>query len=541
MHDIRVPACIDMKFICHIICKINYFHSFFIVYVIDDPTKFKNIDYLTNGYNLITGNPHTTTEFDPGFGGFKLFDLTYENGDVSADGKHYLPDHVSAKNQPSCSFSFTTSAITNTASYSESLSVEAKVEGEGWGASFSASAGSKSTKETTSSHENRFYSAKADCTVYVAEIDYDHANISDVFKKIVHQLGTNITDQQQLNGYYKLIAQYGTHFVSSVTMGGRYGYRSEMSNSKAMELSSQGINVNVAAGYSGVVSVSASAATDYQKKQAKEFNEARTNVEEFFVGGGPPSDNENWNPHAWATTVAENPLPISYKLIHIEQLLIREHFPKDKQINTKREILKKVMAAYCRQISSEPELCDREYRNTSSFIPLKMVTKFEPSSLLYDFVIWTPILEPHERLPGMLVTRDKMPTNTFVIKTTEFSKLSDVARPAKSWIQHQFVGLFLYAIPVYIPVCPDGFAAISDFYTSSNNDFDLRLPCFANECLVDCALDKSNALDRVYIYKNGFPALGGNYAKAGSSFFSFGFGRGDPVYSKCLSYTCVDF
>ena len=280
--------------------------------------------------------------FDPGFKANRLFNLTYNDGSVTPDGQHLVNDHVTAMDQPSCSFSFVSTRITNTASFSDSLSVDASVTGKGWGASFSGSGSYKSVHETTSSFESRFYSTKAICIVYSAAINYDNAMLSCKFKSAVGMLGVSNGTTDVTPEYRNFIVEYGTHFVYSMRMGGRYGYQSEMSNSKSMELTFQGLNVKAAAGYSGLVTVNANATTDDQKKQAKQFEEARSSVVEFFVGGGPPAGNDTWTPENWAVTVEQNPLPITYTLVHIENLFTKVHFPQDKLISAKKDFLTKV-------------------------------------------------------------------------------------------------------------------------------------------------------------------------------------------------------
>ena len=367
---------------------------------------------------------------------------------MSGDSDHLIPDNVEASEQPTCTFSFTTTTITQISSYSESLSVDANADFEGWGASFSASVDYKEAKETVSNQETRLYSTKAECIVYAASIYYNNAKLSNNFRQAVLELNStgDFTD------YYNLIDQYGTHFVSSIKMGGRYGYQSEMSNSKVMEMSSKGTNVKMAAGYSGVASVKASSATETQKKQSEEFNKARTEVKEFFVGGGPPSGDEDWTPHAWSTTVAENPLPIRYKLVSIEQLFTSERFPEDNNIHTKSETLKRIMTLYCQRISSDPELCGKDFQDAKPMIPVKIVheLKQEPlSSMLPIPAYFYPVLEPYERVLGVLLG-SKTPDSTVVIKSHNVGALSDVVKPASSWKQSDHPFQSLFSLPKFV-------------------------------------------------------------------------------------------
>ena len=480
--------------------------------------------------------------FDPGFMANRLFKLTYNDQIVTPDGKHLIPDHVTAMNQPSCSFSFVSSTITNTASFSESLSVDASVNGEGWGASFSASVGYKNVHETTSSSENRFYSTKAVCMVYSAAVDYDNAMLSDDFELAVKNLGiSNSTDTT--SQYRNFIDEFGTHFVYSMRMGGRYGYQSQISNSKTMELASQGLNVKAAAGYSGLVTVNANAATDEQMKQAKEFEEARSSVVEFFVGGGPPSGNDSWTPESWAVTVEQNPLPITYTLVHIENLFTKEYFPNDENISVKKDLLTKALLTYCLEKSAEPDLCYKEYQDSSS-ISIKLLAKEDIRNGYGGF--WVPFFEPFESIPGHVVGPN--PSNVpslFVIIARDLKKISHLIRPAETHWNISQTCPFPGFVDFRTPTCPDGFSSISDFYVDMENGFDGAksfLPCFAESCLADCSFGPPSSIDvdcEILHYEQGYPALFGNYKEALYSFFR-NTNDGNFV-PKCLTYACLDF
>ena len=450
-----------------------------------------------------------------------------------------VPDHATAMNQPSCSFSFVTSTISNSATLSTSLSVDASVEGKGWGASFSASVDYKSVHEATSRSESRFYSTKAQCMVYSASISYEVAKLSSDFVNSVSKLSHENSDSKEtISKYRNFINQYGTHFVNSMRMGGRYGYRSEVSNSKSMDMTSQGLNVKAAAGYSGLKTVNANATTDEQKRQAKEFEEARSSVEQFFVGGGPPSSNGNWTAKGWAATVEENPLPITYTLVHIENLLTSAFFPQDRYIAAKQAILLDVLKSYCLKVSAEPDLCDKEYRD-STLIPLRLLKKSEVEQ---SYNIWLPILEPFEKVPGMVVSQN-FPNTLFVI--LDNADISSLVRPADSWTSPGSCSS--KGVSFHSPSCPGGFSSVSDFYTIQTSQFDPArntLPCFADSCVTDCALFAANPafIDNdkncpVFVHEKGYPALGGQYGRAQHSFHHYS-NSGTP---KCLLYHCLDY
>ena len=467
-----------------------------------------------------------------------MFQLTYDLNQTTPDGEHSVPDHVTAMNQPSCSFSFTTSAVTGTASYAQSLAVDASVQGGGWGAKFSASVDYQQVSETTSSHEDHFYSSKAQCMVYEATLDYGNAELTEDFRGNVERLSINSSDPDTSIQYQNFINLYGTHFVYSMRMGGRYGYRSEITNSNSMELTMQGLDIKIAAGYSGLFSVSASAATEEEKKQAQAFNSARSSVEEFFVGGAPPGS-DDWTAKDWANTVAEDPLPIVYKLAHIEDLLIDDYFPDDNDIDAKRDILKEVMLEHCRKISIDPGLCDTEYTGSSTLIPIKILSPENVGHHSRNYYV--PLLEPFEKAPGIIIGRTH-PNTSFIIRANDENKLIDLVRPALEWVHSNISA-------DQMPKCPDGFRSISDFYpTPYLRDFtNTTLPCFAEKCITECTMSVVDMDDGVFmLYQNGYPALGGYFAKALYSFYRCRARNrpdDDGVFGnfKCLTYACLDF
>jgi len=75
-----------------------------------------------------------------------------------------------------------------------------------------------------------------------------------------------------LGGYLEFIRGYGTHYLAGVTMGGRFGFQSEFETNSYMNMLSIGLDVKVAAGYSGRIDIEANTATDIQIQMAHVFN-----------------------------------------------------------------------------------------------------------------------------------------------------------------------------------------------------------------------------------------------------------------------------
>lgn len=66
-----------------------------------NPLTSKIPEFIGQGYNLLTGNPFTN-HIDEGFTS-PIFDLTYEKGQETEDGKYKIPDHTHSTETISCS------------------------------------------------------------------------------------------------------------------------------------------------------------------------------------------------------------------------------------------------------------------------------------------------------------------------------------------------------------------------------------------------------------------------------------------------------
>lgn len=526
-----------------------------------DPDTFPNIGYLTSGYDIYQGNPHSTNGLDPGFKTRQLFELTYEDNWLTDDRKNLIPDHTTVLRQPSCYLTFSTTTITEEMSYHQSLAVDASVSGSGWGASFSASSDYKSVKDRTTNRDYRYYSSQASCTIYAASIHYMDAKLAGDFVRAVADLSSE-------EEYYRLIDTYGTHFAKQITMGGRYGYISKMSTLKALEMNSEGINVKASAGYSAIFSVDGSSSVDTEHNQAQQFNDARENVKEFFVGGGPQG--EQWSAYKWAESLAPNPLPIKYQLESIDSLLTTSFFPDVDDIADKQRQLREAMTNYCKQLTKNV-YCGKEPAPAPLLLIVKTITKFTKLAPMYKIMniqwlmifnqlplagfFWIPqFSDPSMRMPGMLTTftNDKAPSSSFAI--IDPPPNSPTIRKATSWTINQVTNIISNLkggdhitppVLTHRPECPEGFLSVSDFFCPDTHLSDCSdvlpqiLPCFAEHCLTTCRTTPVD-LGLVALYYDGFPQLGANYDAAGSSFFR----SSTPLptgQQPCLSTTCLDY
>ncbi len=317
---------------------------------------FPNIGHMSSGYDVFHGNPHATSGIDPGLRGGRIFNFTYNHLQTTLDRRHLIPDGMHILSTPSCAFDFETTMVGGETSYRNSLEVSAKVSGGGWGSHFAASSDYKRVKKGSTVEKKVYTSSVARCTAYTAFTrDFTTLTLDRFFREDIRNLPVldytiNYISFNETNaGYQRILRLYGTHVITHVVMGGRYGILSEMNKDKKEELERKGIKVDVAAGYSGIVEVSASAVTDKEREDAHVFEQNRLSKRTFQVGGKPSADSDG-NPSPWAATVAEDPVPLSYELHPLSHLLTASNFPHEPFIEQKRIVLEANIVNYCNKL-----------------------------------------------------------------------------------------------------------------------------------------------------------------------------------------------
>ena len=281
---------------------------------------------MGTGYNIFKGNPHSTFELDPGLTVEPVYALDYDNAQITPDGCHSVPDYTNVASASVCTFEFSSNSVRSIASYFLSLKMDVEASFGAYGASFSGSTDYNVVLKNTAAQKSRYVKSQAVCENYQAVLQ-SGAKLDEGFKIAVKNL-----DNSDLDGYLEFIRGYGTHYLAGVTMGGRFGFQSEFETNNYMNMLSIGLDVKVAAGYSGRIDIEASTATDIQIQMTHEFNSHRKIYKIYQVGGKPPSDPSGMA-LAWAQTVKNYPLPIRYRLREIAELFTRSNFANDSNID----------------------------------------------------------------------------------------------------------------------------------------------------------------------------------------------------------------
>ena len=503
---------------------------------LDSPPKYPNIGYLGSCYDIFKGNPEATKGQDPGLKSLGIFQFTYNQGLTTADGRYSIPDDTTVNDAQSCSFSFSSGITKNTGSYMDSLKVHVDASFKGWGASFSASTDYQDVEKSTQSGERVFVSSQARCEAYGASIN-DAAFTND-FINTVSYLPVDLDSSTEGN-YISFIQEYGTHVLTSLMMGGRYGMRSEFKTSDYTSLASSGINVKASAGYSGLVHVGGSLDTAEKEEAAREFNNLRSTFKLYQVGGDPPID-ANGTAFEWAQTVQEDPLPLSYSLKEIHKYFTSRYFPDDPNIDMKRDNLRNMTGKYCTITVPDKSLCQKEYGPAkTNAIRVITVNDYiaaiiaDPSPPPLDFV-YCYKTDPNFRNLGPLFGRNFSATHLIMID----------ARHAPSDLVVSPIGVHGYGTSnnTLRYLCPEGYSTVTDNVQST-----IGMPythvCLSNDCLTQCTKVKTEE-PNIFLIGSGYPELGNSGSLDTGSFFrDFSILDNTPedYLFKCLKYDCLSF
>ena len=515
----------------------NYYTTFSLVIfepLADSPPKYPNIGYLGSSYDILKGNPQNTDGLDPGFLGRGIFQFTYNQGLTTADGRYSIPDYTTVNDAQSCSFSFSSRINKDTASYMDSLKIHVDASFKGWGASFSASSDYQEIHQSTQSRQTVFISSQSQCEAYDASIDY--SPFTHDFHIAVNSL-SEVINSSTKQDYLTFIEQYGTHIASAVKMGGRFGVRSEFSTTNYSNLCSSGVNVKASAGYSGVIDISSSLATEDQEKAAKAFNDQRRSYKLYQVGGDPPVD-ENGTTFEWAQTVKNDPLPLSYSMIEVYKYFTSQYFPNIANIDKKNENLRNVISDYCMIHALDRSLCLKDFGpdkiDAIRAINSNQYTKHTESDLL-NYWYWTHYqTDPNLRVLGTYIgaVNHTITGNTILVDS----------RKAPSNVITSPIGSINLGENIFRYQCPDGYSTLSDNFNGKIVQADTHM-CVADQCLTGCTRVETSDTN-IFLIGDGFPELGNSGSLEYGSFFRNLSITDDTLvdeFFKCLTYECLSF
>ena len=154
------------------------------------------------------------------------------------------------------------------------------------------------------------------------------------------------------NDVIQVIKYFGTHFATEVTFGARFTKNHKVSQTKYEELRIKKVSVEAQARYSGLLSVGGGSSMDKEQRSAASNFQKSVQTRTITVDAVPPS---NADALTWASTVEENPVPITYSLSAIHNLFTErysKHLP-GVNIGVVREKLTNASTNYCQALKDE--------------------------------------------------------------------------------------------------------------------------------------------------------------------------------------------
>jgi hypothetical protein len=157
--------------------------------------------------------------------------------------------------------------------------------------------------------------------------------------------------------YDALVETFGTHYVSSTTLGAKYGLLQEATSASASRFQSKGStwSAGAQASFKGVT-VGANHMSSQEKDLSDAWTAALKSSSSFFVGSDPVAAMQN-DLDAWKAKIGTNPMPVGGAVLPIVDLLNAAHFPKDAEIATKRSLLAKALENWCATVDASKAAC----------------------------------------------------------------------------------------------------------------------------------------------------------------------------------------
>ena len=346
-----------------------------------------NLEYLGLGYNIFEGNPRGSdiSEADPGFRS-GVIKLIQKQTELTIDQEYMVPLGVDVRYITACKFASKATELSSERQYQSEISREASQSTEvSAGASaglfsvsaeysFSQSSKYKEFTENTRETQAVTFEARALCSEFKAALKpyYSHSK-HETFERALSSLSIPWTNSpEQREEYLDFLSSFGTHYVSDVTLGAKHIFSSIISSEDVTELTRQEVDIESSLSWSvqasfgsggqgndaygvlprskaefaipggiGMVETTSyifeessigggTSNTETLSEEKKNSNLERvkskvSTVNELNVGGNPPEDG-NWK--TWATSVRDRPMPISYELTGIWNMMANETYVK---------------------------------------------------------------------------------------------------------------------------------------------------------------------------------------------------------------------
>lgn len=305
-----------------------------------------NVDYLGRGWDVLYLDPRQLGKA-PGQKNRMIFDISSTNTVLTPDARWRVP--AGTFYSPGTDGSESSQATTLFSSwdfqdrFKEVATAEIGVPGL---YTFSASATYESFRQQSASQESMstFTQAQVDSLSLDLNLGPDGCGPDLQLMSGFQQFRDSVAALPSGDdpAYAAFIKTFGTHFSRGVVFGGRAYQTVQVLASTFTELTSEKIDLQVAA-KGTFEGITAGGSSDTGSESQRKFDKATKDYQSAIVfSGGVPSTNFN----NWFASVSSNPAPIRLDLVPLYELLSACWFPADPAIAKKKAAMKRAVDSY---------------------------------------------------------------------------------------------------------------------------------------------------------------------------------------------------
>jgi len=310
--------------------------------------KTPGFQFLGFGYDLLHGNPRETSGYgDPGFR-TSIFEFSDTQKQKTSDGKWDIPDKTTSQAMSACSSQQTQTMINSAYSYKRAVETGIDIAGNVFGVEFDFSVDTVHVRQTTESKKSIFAQVDAMCSAYkLTMFTYDHPPVSSNFLAGVKSL----PDTYDEDAYMNFLRAFGTHVVTQMILGGRWGWQSEFKLDDFQLLMDDSVDVSLYLGYAAKVKAGMKLDHNESTQLITRVTSAIYKNSSYSIGGQFETDLGKWQ-----LSVQAKPMPIQTSLTQLSELFTESYLPGIENITTKRENFQKALTNYCSYLSKSKGL-----------------------------------------------------------------------------------------------------------------------------------------------------------------------------------------
>ena len=162
------------------------------------------------------------------FGGAAIFQITYDQGRETVDGREEVPDDIVVMAEHGCTLQMTMSEAKDSEEYEEMIKTSKSYEGSVnlkfvSGAGKFSSATKDYTKKSATSHVVKTYS-EAMCDSFRIKLNKYSGlpKFTGDFKMMVTNVVNKADQKEKAEAFYDLFDSFGTHYLTGLTLGSKF-------------------------------------------------------------------------------------------------------------------------------------------------------------------------------------------------------------------------------------------------------------------------------------------------------------------------------